>query len=187
MLSRGGLIFMNANPLLPLMTSTIQSALEDTAVTLEIEINEEIPLTLHDESHMEHVFMHLTNNAIEAMPEGGLLKIYGQTRSINEKNEFAPKAGDYIHPKFSDSGVGIPAENLPQIFDPYYSTKKLGPQKGTGLGLALCNTIIRKHNGIITAESEPDQGTTIHIYLPAAAPSEQTTTDAENDQLSLKL
>ena len=116
MLSRGGLIFMNANPLLPLMTSTIQSALEDTAVTLEIEINEEIPLTLHDESHMEHVFMHLTNNAIEAMPEGGLLKIYGQTRSINEKNEFALKAGDYIHLKFSDSGVGIPAvEPAPKI------------------------------------------------------------------------
>ncbi len=66
-----------------------------------------------------------------------------------------------------DHGCGISKHNLPRIFDPYFSTKELKSQKGMGLGLTLCDTIIRKHGGAIAVESEPGKGTTVAIYIPA--------------------
>lgn len=73
---------------------------------------------------------------------------------------------EYLHVLFEDTGVGIPVENLPKIFDPYFSTKEMGCQKGMGLGLALCHSIIKHHKGHIHAESKPGEGTRILIYLP---------------------
>jgi signal transduction histidine kinase len=66
-----------------------------------------------------------------------------------------------------DTGAGIPEENLARIFDPYYSTKDTFSQKGLGLGLAVCYSVIKKHDGLITVESRVGEGTTFHIYLPA--------------------
>jgi signal transduction histidine kinase len=73
-----------------------------------------------------------------------------------------------MHITFQDTGAGIPQEILPKIFDPYFSTKERGSQKGIGLGLALCHTILAEHNGMISAESHIGEGGTFHIYLPIA-------------------
>ena len=67
-----------------------------------------------------------------------------------------------------DQGIGIPQESLAKIFDPYFSTKEMGAQKGVGLGLSISDSIIKKHDGIITVESELGRGTTFSIYLPAS-------------------
>jgi len=70
-----------------------------------------------------------------------------------------------------DHGRGIPKDNLPRIFDPYFTTKTSGISKGVGLGLAICYSIVTKHDGFIAVDSEPEMGTTFTVYLPASSES----------------
>jgi signal transduction histidine kinase len=95
--------------------------------------------------------LNLYLNAIQAMPQGGQLRVH--TRSAKD---------GAIHFHISDTGVGIPEEKQSQIFDPYYTTKP----KGTGLGLAIVHKIVASHGGRITVKSRPGQGTRFHISLP---------------------
>ena len=76
--------------------------------------------------------------------------------------------GPYLRLRFQDTGPGIPAEHLPMLFEPYFSTKVRGRQRGMGLGLALCEATLRRHGGAITVESLPGQGATFLLYLPQA-------------------
>jgi CheY-like chemotaxis protein len=77
-------------------------------------------------------------------------------------------AGEYIRVSIADHGTGIAKEVLPRIFDPYFSTKQRGDQKGMGLGLTICHAVVQKHGGAIAVKSEVSVGTTFDIYLPAA-------------------
>jgi signal transduction histidine kinase len=76
-------------------------------------------------------------------------------------------AGKYVKISIQDQGVGIQEEHLSMIFDPYFSTKEMGSQKGMGLGLATTYSIIKRHDGYIAADSKVGVGSTFHIYLPA--------------------
>jgi CheY-like chemotaxis protein len=97
------------------------------------------------------------------MPDGGVIKI--KIENINIKaNPLSLKEGEYVQITIEDQGTGIPKEHLQKIFDPYFTTK----EKGGGLGLAIAYSIIRKHDGHITAESIMEVGTTFHVYLPAS-------------------
>lgn len=127
-----------------------------------------------DEGQINQVINNLIINAKQAMPEGGHIIISAENIIISENDVFSLPAGRFIKISIKDHGVGIPSENLGKIFDPYFTTK----ETGSGLGLAVCYSIIKKHNGYLTVESEVGLGTTFHIYLPAAkgvtpaAPSE---------------
>jgi two-component system cell cycle sensor histidine kinase/response regulator CckA len=77
------------------------------------------------------------------------------------------KKGKYVKILVEDNGIGIPPGNIEKIFDPYFTTLDKTNQKGMGLGLTLCYSIIKKHNGHIAVESEIGTGTTITLYLPA--------------------
>ena len=79
------------------------------------------------------------------------------------------RPGDYVRLRVVDQGCGIAAEHLGRIFDPYFSTRPLGSQKGLGLGLTIVQSIIRKHEGYIFVESLPSLGTNVTVYLPASA------------------
>jgi signal transduction histidine kinase len=79
------------------------------------------------------------------------------------------REGHYLHLSISDTGAGIPAENLARIFDPFFSTKNTYSKKGLGLGLAVCYSVIKKHEGLLTVESEVGKGTSYHIYLPVTS------------------
>ena len=105
-----------------------------------------------DKGQIEEVFINMVLNACDAMPDGGRLSITA--------------AGDdsWIKVNISDTGCGIPKENLNKIFDPFFTTKD--PGKGTGLGLAVSHTIIRNHGGSIDCRSEPGAGTNFTITLP---------------------
>ena len=103
------------------------------------------------------------------MPTGGTIKVWAENLTLVTESDLPLSAGKYIKISVRDQGMGIPAEHLPRIFDPYFTTK----QQGSGLGLASTYAIIKKHHGHITVESEPGVGTTFHIYLPAV---EQQTT-----------
>jgi PAS domain S-box-containing protein len=168
LLSRGGVAMLRAAPLPPLILPLVSSTLEGTAITGEFDLPADMPHVIMDESLMKQVISHLTINAVETMPDGGTLRIRGTTLAISAQHGLPLPAGRYVHIAFIDTGAGIPADNLPKIFDPYFTTKGTWNKKGMGLGLALCHTIIRKHGGMISATSTVGEGATFNIYLPVA-------------------
>ena len=122
-------------------------------VKFQIEAPDDLPHVSGDEGQLQQAVIALATNAIDAMPEGGLLRISGQT------------TGNTVLIEVSDSGVGIPEENISRIFEPFFTTKEIG--KGTGLGLAVCYGILTEHGGSLDVQSTPGVGTTFTISLPA--------------------
>lgn len=120
-----------------------------------------------DAEQIQQVFENVITNAIEAIKDRGVITISGGNMTINKDSNLAVTPGQYVKITITDTGVGIPETLRPRIFDPYFSTKQLGTQKGMGLGLSLTLSILRKHGGFIIIESKPGEGTTASIYLPA--------------------
>ena len=136
------------NSTLKLVTNEIK--LNNIDLTLELNDNlTRIKGSVHD---LQQVFLNLFLNAIHAMPDGGTLSI--STYSEDES----------IRIDITDTGVGIPAENIDRVFDPFFTTKEVG--EGTGLGLSVSYGIIEKHHGNITVDSEVGRGTTFSITIP---------------------
>jgi len=120
-----------------------------------------------DERYLSQVIQNLLQNAGEAAAEPKQITLEAENVTLKKDNDFELKYGDYIKISITDSGRGIPKEQMGKIFDPYFSTKDTVTQKGLGLGLAICYSIIKKHNGHIAVKSEVGKGTTVGIYLPA--------------------
>jgi two-component system NtrC family sensor kinase len=122
-------------------------------VKLQIETATDLPLVSGDPVQLQQAVIALATNAIDAMPDGGVLKI-GSRRQ-----------GSTVLVEVSDTGIGIPQQNISKIFEPFFTTKEIG--KGTGLGLAVCYGILTEHEGSLDVQSTPGVGTTITISLPA--------------------
>lgn len=122
-------------------------------VALQIETAENLPPIAGDAVQLQQAVIALATNAIDAMPEGGVLRI---TSRMNGKRVLV---------EVTDSGVGIPQENVPRIFEPFFTTKEVG--KGTGLGLAVCYGILTEHGGSLDVQTTPGVGSTFTISLPA--------------------
>jgi len=121
-----------------------------------------------DVGQISQVINNIVINANQAMPEGGIIEIKADNLIIDEGNEWQLKPGRYVRISVKDDGIGIAEKHLSKIFDPYFTTK----QEGSGLGLATAYSIIKKHGGIIMAESLLGISTTFHIYLPASEKKE---------------
>ena len=122
-------------------------------------------------------------NAREAMPEGGLIEV-GAENVTSDDDLSNLRNGKYVKISITDYGIGIAQKNLDKIFNPYFSTKKMGNKKGTGLGLSICHSIIRKHGGNVTVESKYRRGSTFNIYLPSAngkSPDQRATDNMEQE------
>jgi signal transduction histidine kinase len=117
----------------------------------------DLPCAHGNPRDLQQVFLNLFLNAIQAMPKGGLLMVQG-------------KASDdgAIEVEVTDTGIGIPEENIGSIFDPFFTTKEVGA--GSGLGLAVSYGIIQKHNGSISVRSKVGEGTTFTVRLPVPQP-----------------
>jgi len=143
-----------------LVNETIQlisNQLKLSKVKLAVEIPPHLPSVYGDAQQLTQVLLNIILNAIDAMPQGGNLRITAQLA----------KERDFIEIQVTDTGVGIPEHFLPHIFDPFFSRKPSG-KKGTGLGLSVSLGIIRKHGGDIRVKSNVGTGTTFTIVLPTA-------------------
>jgi len=129
-------------------------------VRVEKDLDPALPLIVGDAHHLQQVFLNLTLNAMAAMPEGGTLYFHSYP-SPNESKEVCVEV--------TDTGVGIPREQLDKIFDPFYTTKRSG--NGSGLGLSVSFNIVKEHQGTIEVESTPGQGTTFRVRLPRVVDS----------------
>lgn len=117
-----------------------------------------------DKGQIGRVVQNLVLNAVQAMPEGGMVKIALANERIDGLSRLALAPGDYVRIEIADTGVGIKPEHLGRIFDPYFTTK----QMGSGLGLAAVYSIVNKHRGTIDVKSQLGTGTTFRIWLPAS-------------------
>lgn len=122
----------------------------------------------YDEEQLDRVLRNIATNAYEAMPGGGILKVSAENIRFDRENNLSLKEGAYVKISFEDDGIGIDEKHISNIFDPYFTTKGMSKEKGRGLGLAVCYSIMQKHEGTITVKSEQGVGTTLSIYLPAA-------------------
>lgn len=127
-----------------------EQELQNSKVTVEMEIGDEAPIIAGDMNQMKQVFFNIIKNAREAMQEGGTLQI--QTRSDD----------DSFYVVIADTGQGIDKEDLASVFQPYYSTK----DSGSGLGLMIVNRILRNHGGQVGIDSKPGVGTVISLKFP---------------------
>jgi len=169
-LSRGGAPVKELGSLEKLLEQAESIIPADRHIFIKQSIAQDLWQVPHDPYKMGVVFRNVVTNAVEAMPNGGILNIKAANLRI-EHQETGPglpiKPGNYVHISMEDQGMGIAEEHLDKIFDPYFSTKPMGVQKGMGLGLATAYAIVQKHGGHIAIDSSPGAGTAVSIYLPA--------------------
>jgi two-component system, NtrC family, sensor kinase len=131
-------------------------SLEHRGIKVKTEITHGFPEIIADGGYLQQVVLNLINNSMDAMPRGGELRFRLRYPANGEAREVAIE--------IEDTGEGIPAETLARIFEPMFTTKRMGT--GAGLGLAICDQIVRQHGGVIRAESRVKQGTVFTIILP---------------------
>lgn len=150
-----------------LLESIATLTLSGTAVRVSMDIPRDLWPIFADEMQIKESVHQILVNAREAMPGGGNVSFTARNVSLSANSGIPLPEGQYIVTSISDDGPGIAAQDLPRIFDPYFSTKKSAGRRGVGLGLAIAHSIIRNHGGEIFAESEEGKGSVFTIYLPA--------------------
>jgi PAS domain S-box-containing protein len=136
--------------------------LKDSKINVRMEMSGDLWKIFVDPGQIIQVVNNLLVNSLQAMPAGGTLSVEAKNVRLTAGNKIGLNPGAYVHAHFTDTGPGIPAEKLPHIFDPYYTTKK----DGSGLGLAMAQAIVLNNQGAIYAEAGP--GGSFHLYLPAS-------------------
>ena len=128
----------------------MQRELDNRDILVELELADNLPRCLVDRAQLKQAFYNLTKNALQAMRSAGILRIHTEASET------------HVAISFTDTGHGISAEQIGQIFEAYYTTKS----EGTGLGLMIVQRIVREHGGTIEVESNTGRGTTVRIKLP---------------------
>jgi CheY-like chemotaxis protein len=132
-------------------------------ISIAVHAPEDLRPALVDPAQIGQVLHNILLNARQAMPDGGIIEVHAE----NVDSSDGPETGHRVRVSIRDYGSGIPAEALPRIFDPYFTTKP----GASGLGLATAYAIVAKHNGHIAVESEPGRGTVFTVDLPASSES----------------
>lgn len=160
-----------AGPLDSPIRQGVERALEGSDIRVELNLGGTWPVN-YNHANLALVFQSLATNARESMGQHGVLRISTTPEEISLTDSPGILARSYVQIRVEDTGGGIAEDVLPMIFEPYFSTKDRGSQRGMGLGLALCQAVILAHGGKISVESKPGEGATFVIHLPLA-----TTTD----------
>ncbi|MHB9097674.1 MAG: two-component system sensor histidine kinase NtrB, partial [Syntrophales bacterium] len=133
--------------------AVIEANNRSAGIDIQLELHPHLPLVPIDQGQIHQVILNIAINAIEAMPDSGTLTV--------RTSRIASDAGDAVGISIRDTGHGIRRETLKQIFTPFFTTK----ERGVGLGLAVCQRIIRHHGGRIRVKSIPGRGTIFYIRL----------------------
>ncbi len=161
----------------PVCVSDVVEAMADllrrtaSGIELSIELSaSDRGCVIGDQSQLEQVLMNLVGNARDALGESGRIVIRTSTRPSAPPSVTSTGIGPHVVLEVSDDGPGIPPELRERVFEPYFTTKQLGPDRGTGLGLATVLGIVEVHGGSTELDVGLDgHGTTLRIFLPAAA------------------
>jgi signal transduction histidine kinase/ActR/RegA family two-component response regulator len=169
--SKGGAPIKKPTALSNILDQSVKLSLSGSKAKCILQIEENLPAVDVDPNQIIQVFNNILLNADQAMPNGGIITINASLITLDELNSLSnhkshPETtlhpGSYVKVAITDTGIGIPKELVPRIFDPYFTTKV----KGTGMGLTTCLSILKRHGGAITFDSEVDKGTTFELYLP---------------------
>ena len=142
----------------------VEAAYRDKGVALEIAVDDDLPAVRADADRVGHVFTNLLTNALRYTPSGGTVRIEARTEP----------ATDAVRFDVADTGIGIPSEHLPRLFDRFYRVPGQPGRTGVGLGLAIAKEIVEAHGGHIGAQSEPGSGSQFSFTLPIAAAAAET-------------
>lgn len=151
--SKGTRATLDVRTLIEEVLTLSNKRLQHAQVILETRWETNLPGIVGIANQLKQVFLNLVLNAIDAMPNGGTLTLHGYTVETDQR---------WLVIEMTDTGVGIPADEIDKIFEPFYTTKP----SGSGLGLGISHTIISSHGGKITVESRPENGTSFYVWLP---------------------
>ncbi len=157
-----------------LIRDTATFATRGTNVKTDLRFASGLRPIVADEGQMGQVFHNLVINACQAMPNGGIVRISAENLRLDMGRALPLSPGEYVRVKVEDQGIGIPAEYLPKVFDPYFTTKR----QGSGLGLAVAYSVVKSHGGHLEVASTPGSGTVFTLYLPAS--TEEIQAEAES-------
>ncbi|MFA5180694.1 MAG: PAS domain S-box protein [Syntrophales bacterium] len=174
--SRGGDPQMNPIDIRAVVRESVKLALRGSNIQCRYYLAKHLHTVRADEEQIRQAIGNIIINAMEASPAGGAISVKGENVHYRRKDE-----KPFIKVTISDRGKGIANEYLKKIFDPYFTTKDMGALKGTGLGLSISYSIIKKHGGDITVQSEVGKGTSVSIYLPADGDIMQAKSAGEED------
>jgi signal transduction histidine kinase len=152
----------NVNDVVDNIARILETQAKEKNVEVVRRLSSDLPKVWIDREQMKQVFMNLILNAIQAMKDGGSIVI---ATGLSAKAE-AELIREYVQIEIRDTGVGIPEENLEQIFDPFFTSK----DEGSGLGLAVSHQIVQEHGGFVTVDSTVGKGTSFFVHLPIGKP-----------------
>ena len=176
--ARGGVPVKKKIDIKNSVRTAAQFALRGSNILAEFDIDDDLDSVEVDVEQISQVIKNIVLNSVQAMPNGGTIKITCRNLEILEEDNDL-KIGSYVQLSIKDSGEGIPSENLAKIFNPYFTTKP----NSTGLGLPTCYSIVSRHMGTIRVFSEQGKGAEFVVYLPIATDvftEEAKTEDIEN-------
>ncbi|MGB7569211.1 MAG: ATP-binding protein, partial [Chitinivibrionales bacterium] len=168
--SKGGAPVKKTDRFFPFVRDAALFALSGSSVSCRFDAPDDLRDGNFDRNQIGQVIDNIIINAQQAMPAGGTIEVSARNISFGQNERAGLSAGDYVRISIKDTGIGIPAEILPRIFDPFFTTK----EKGHGLGLSTCYSIVNRHGGSISVESEPGKGSTFHVFFPAAGERAET-------------
>lgn len=148
---------VNINSLIPTTLELVASVLKRKEITVELQLQDNLPLVAADEKQLQQVFVNLITNSADAIKTKGNIIIKTYVESGIKHNE-----GEIVVVSITDNGVGITPEDLSKIFNPFFTRKP----DGTGLGLPITQRILHQHGGVIDVESKVGVGTTFYVKLP---------------------
>jgi signal transduction histidine kinase/ActR/RegA family two-component response regulator len=167
--AKGGMPIKRPVHVSKVLQDVVPLALSGSNSAVEILIEEDVWPVEIDEDQIHQVINNILINADQAMPDGGLITVKAKNLFLTATDVPLPE-GNYVRFSFIDEGIGISQKDLGKIFDPYFTTK----QFGNGLGLTAAFSIVKNHRGHISVDSDIGQGSSFHLYLPAAKNAPQS-------------
>jgi nitrogen-specific signal transduction histidine kinase/ActR/RegA family two-component response regulator len=162
--AKGGAPVRRLSSFEDLLRDTVEFSVKGSNVRSDLIVADGLWAAEIDHIQISQVFSNLVINAVQSMQKGGTIRVRADNADLDERDGLPLLFGRYVRIAFEDSGTGIAAEDMAKIFDPFFTTKT----GGSGLGLSISYSIVKKHGGYIEVRSQPGAGSTFTVYLPAS-------------------